>query len=83
MLLTFTANDSLEFSYTLNYVIKCVNDLKILLSSCAEKLEEFPSAREYKSFLNPSGTRQRSNKYLSNFVFSVRTVSYGTDLELG
>ena len=49
MIATFTANDSLEFSYTLNYVIKCANDLKILLSSCAEKWEEFPSAREYKS----------------------------------
>ena len=38
-----------------------------------QKLEAVP--HEWKSFPNPSHTQKRYNKYLTNLVFSVRTVS--------
>ena len=47
-----------------------------------QKFEAFPSPREYKSFSNPSETQQRCNKYLTNLVFSIRTVSYGSSIYL-
>ena len=43
-----------------------------------QKFEAFPGPREYKSFLNLSGTQLKYNKYLTNLIFSVRTVSYGS-----
>ena len=41
-----------------------------------QKFEAVP--REWESFLSTSDTHQRYNKYLTNLVFSVRTVSYGS-----
>ena len=40
-----------------------------------QKFEAVP--HEWKSFPSPSDTEYRYNKYLTNLVFSVRTVSYG------
>ena len=42
-------------------------------------LQKFEAAPpEWKLLPNPSDTQQRYNKYLTNLVFSVRTVSYGS-----
>ena len=41
-----------------------------------QKFEAAP--RELESFLSPADTHQIDNKYLTNLVFSDRTVSYGS-----
>ena len=53
------------------------NDFKLTRFAFAliQKFEAVP--HEWKSLLNPSDTQQRYSKYLTNLVFSVRTVSYG------
>ena len=73
------ASKSLKLSFTLNCVLKHAYDLKwfqwfVLLSTCFRNFEAVP--HEWKSFPNPSDTQQRYNKYLTNLVFLVRTVSY-------
>ena len=40
-----------------------------------QKFEAVP--HEWKSFQNPSDTQWRYNKYLTNLIFSICTVSYG------
>ena len=65
------------------YLLK--NDFKfhILLSTCFRNfafdlLQKFEASLGWKSIPNSSDTQQRYNKYLTNLVFSVRTVSYGS-----
>ena len=54
------------------------NDFKLtrFAFKVRQKFEAVPP--EWESFLSPSDTHSRYNKYLTNLVFSVRTVSYGS-----
>ena len=68
----------MKLSFTLNWVLKCANDFKLtrFAFNLVQKIEAVPHT--WKSFLNPSDTQQRWNKYLTKPVFSVHTVSYGS-----
>ena len=54
------------------------NDFK-LTRFAFDLLQKFKAVpHEWQSFPNPSDTQQRYNKHLTNLVFSVRTISYGS-----
>ena len=66
---TYIASKSSKLSFTLNCVLKRANDLKkkplkplLMNENCSRTLQ----------------THNRDNKYLTNLVFSVGTVSYGS-----
>ena len=77
---TSIGNKSLKLSSILNCLLKRANDLKNdfkLINFAFDLLQKFEAdPYEWKSLPNPSGTQQRCNKYLTNLVFSDRTVSY-------
>ena len=79
---TSIANKSLKLSFTLKYVLMCADDLKndFKLICCAfDLLQKFEAvSHEWKSLPNTLDTQQRYHKYLTNLVFSVHTVSYGS-----
>ena len=81
---TYEANNSLKLSFTLNCVLESANDFKTinkLTRFAFDLVQKFEVVtHEWKSFPNPSDTQQRYNKYLTNLIFSVRTVSYGSSV---
>ena len=84
LFLTFIASKDLKlFFFTLNYVIKHANDFKaisnwiVLLSTCFRNLKPF-QVNKNGSWAPQTHSRLRYNKYLTNLVFSVHTVSYGS-----
>ena len=76
--LTFIARKSLK----INCALKSASDLKndfTLIRFAFEVRQKFEAVpRGWKSFLGRLDTRKRYNKYLTNLVFLVRTVSYGS-----
>ena len=76
---TYIANKSIKpFFLTLNCVPKRANDFKLIRFTfdLLQKFEAVP--HEWKSLPNPSDKQQRYNKYPTNLVFTVFTVSYGS-----
>ena len=73
---TQEANNSLKLSFKLNCVLKRANDFKLthFAFDLVQKFEAIP--HEWQSFPNPSDTQQRYNKYLTNLIFLVCTVTY-------
>ena len=76
---TYIANKSIKpFFFTLNCVPKRANDFKLIRFAfdLLQKFEAVP--HEWKSLPNPSDKQHRYNKYPTNLVFTVFTVSYGS-----
>ena len=81
--LTFMASKDLKLSWTLNCVLKRAYGLKrfskwlVLLSRCVRNLKLFHVNRNNCFHTHQTHSRDINNKYLTNLIFSVRTVSYG------
>ena len=78
---SYEANNSLKLSFTLNCKLKHANDLKRFQidSFCFRPGSEIWSRSSWREIVpNSSDTQQGYNKYLTNLVFLVRTVSYGS-----
>ena len=80
LFLTFIASKSLKLSCALNCVLMYANNIKrisnwlILVFEVRKKFEAI--SHQKKLFPNPSDTQWRYDKYLTNLVLSVRTVTY-------
>ena len=79
---TYEANNSLKLSFTLNCVPKRANDLKTISNWLVLISAWFRNLKLFLMNGNRSRTRQTHNRdiinYLTNLVFSVHTVSYGS-----
>ena len=78
LFLTFIPSKNLKLFFTLNYAndLKTIPNWLVLLSRCVRNMKLF-HVNKNRSWAPQTHTRDIIN-YLTNLVFSVRTVSYGS-----